>query len=352
MSPVALIRFSLNALFYSGIWRLTPRSLGGRGVILCLHQVCPSGGTETEFSPNAKLEISPEFLKEIIELVREIGYEIVPLSEAILRAKLPIAAAKPFAVFTLDDGYKDNLLHAKPIFEKLNCPFTVFVTPGFVDGTADLWWRGLEKIILAQNSIFCKIGGKIVSLPTISNAQKRAAWDVLLNGLQNTDEHQQRRVVQDMARRYGVNLTSLTSELIMNWGELSTLGANPLCTIGAHTMNHFALAKLSEQEARFEIEQSKRVISQKLGKPVQFLAYPYGDECDASTRDFALALETAFAASLTTRKGVIFAEHANNLQALPRIMISGRYQQRRFIQTLLSGMPTFLINGFRKLNVK
>nr|WP_245262111.1 hypothetical protein [Mesorhizobium sp. WSM3626] len=44
------------------------------------------------------------------------------------------------------------------------------------------------------------------------------------------------------------------------------------------------------------------------------------------------------------RHGVLRAEHAGFLQALPRISVNGRYQSLARIRTMLSGVTTPLAN--------
>jgi peptidoglycan/xylan/chitin deacetylase (PgdA/CDA1 family) len=116
-------------------------------------------------------------------------------------------------------------------------------------------------------------------------------------------------------------------------------------------MNHYAVAKLSAEDCKYELEQSKQIIEHELGETVRFFAYPYGDEPAAGPRDFGIAQNAGFEASVTTRKGTVFEGHSQHLQALPRIMVSGRYQKIRYIDALISGAPTALLNKFSNVNV-
>jgi peptidoglycan/xylan/chitin deacetylase (PgdA/CDA1 family) len=63
--------------------------------------------------------------------------DFVDLDEAVwrLRGRSP----RPFACFTLDDGYADNLPHALPIMERFGAPFTGYVTTGMVTRKIDTW---------------------------------------------------------------------------------------------------------------------------------------------------------------------------------------------------------------------
>ena len=81
------------------------------------------------FAPNAGLEITPEFLDGVISFARDAGYDLISLDEAVRRIRTGERSQRPFACFTIDDGYRDNFEHAWPVFQKHDCPFTIFVAP-------------------------------------------------------------------------------------------------------------------------------------------------------------------------------------------------------------------------------
>ena len=137
----------------------------------------------------------------------------------------------------------------------------------------------------------------------------------------------------------------------MSWDELREINKDPLCTIGAHTLNHHAVGRMNATDAKRELQASRLIIGRELSEEILFNAYPYGDEPNATARDFDLAAQAGYLASVTTRKGLVFAGHSQHLQALPRVMISGRYQKLRYVDALISGLPTALLNRFRKINV-
>lgn len=69
---------------------------------------------------------------------------------------------------------------------------------------------------------------------------------------------------------------------------------------GSHTLNHRLLHQIRPDEARFELEESKRQIEQMLGKPCKVLAYPGGHFDDTARR---LAEEAGYTAAFTSHYG-------------------------------------------------
>src|SRR6185503_21021423 len=106
--------------------------------------------------------------------------------------------------------------------------------------------------------------------------------------------------------------------------------ADPLATIGAHTVNDVMLRKASDTDVRGEMQQSVAVIEAALGKRPAHFSYPVGDRTSAGPREFRIAAEVGFKTAVTTRPGVLFPEHAAHLTALPRVSLNGEYQQRRY----------------------
>ena len=348
MKP-AVFRTSLDLLHYTGISRAAGALLGGEGAIFMLHHVRPDDGRE-DFAPNAGLDVTPDFLDAVIAFVKARGWDLISLEEAARRLRAG-RAERPFAVFTLDDGFRDNLHHALPVFRKHDCPFTIFIAPEYADGRGELWWDALEEAI--RKNDFIEPG--LMELPEMLAARTagdmQAAWEALYWPVRRMGEHAQRRWIRDFCRRHGVDLRALCANSVMNWDEIRRINADPLCTIGAHTMNHYAVARLDEDEALSEMTRSKARIEAELGAPVTTFAYPYGDETSAGPRDFRLARKAGFGVAVTTRKGLVYPAHAEHLTALPRVSLNGFYQKIRYVDVLLTGTPFVLFNRLRKLNV-
>ena len=62
----------------------------------------------------------------------------------------------------------------------------------------------------------------------------------------------------------------------MNWDELREQAARGVA-IGSHAVSHPHLTTLSEDDLRRELNESKEEIEDRLGRPCEDLAYPYGE---------------------------------------------------------------------------
>jgi peptidoglycan/xylan/chitin deacetylase (PgdA/CDA1 family) len=256
-----------------------------------------------------------------------------------------------FACLTFDDGYRDNKQWAYPILKAAQVPFALYIATSFPDRLGKLWWLVLEAVIARNARLALVMDGEERHIECAGVSAKREVFERLywwLRGL--SSETEILAVVRDLAARYGVDTTSLCGELCMDWDEIGEIAQDPLATIGAHTVNHVMLAKTSDAAVRSELIKSRAVLEAALGSAPAHLAYPFGDRTTAGPREFAIAAELGFKTAVTTRPGVLFAEHAEHLTALPRISLNGTYQDERFISVLMSGAATALWNGFRRVD--
>ena len=99
----------------------------------------------------------------------------------------------------------------------------------------------------------------------------------------------------------------------MNWDEIRTIAAHPLVTIGAHTVNHYNLKRLSEERgAARDGRRQAHPASAKLGEAPRHMAYPYGYASAVGCREVGLPSEAGYVSAVTTRHGVLRAEHADH----------------------------------------
>jgi peptidoglycan/xylan/chitin deacetylase (PgdA/CDA1 family) len=336
---------ALDAIGKTGLGSLLAPLTRGMGIILTLHHVRP--WIEHGVAPNRILEITPEFLDAALVCLKSLGYELVTLTEAIARLRTG-RGRTPFAALTFDDGYRDASEHALPVLERHGAPMTLFVTPGFADRTARLWWIELEEAIRRLDRIVVEEKEFHFAAYARSEAEKEEVFGDLYWRLREGPEQRLLSAIAGLMAEARLDPTRIVEGLCLDWNGLAQLARHPLVAIGAHTMTHPMLAKWDEQRVREEMAGSREAIRRRLGVTPAHFAYPVGDRGSAGIREFSLAAELGFASAVTTRPGVLFPGHAAHLTALPRISMNGLFQDARRFETLVSGVPTLIWNKGRR----
>lgn len=335
ISKRLLIQSSLGAVNLLKLPQLMPGS-GGRGMIFTLHHVRPN--LDNAVSPNAHLSITPEFLDEAIQVAKDLGHVPVSLDE------LPALLAdsddnRKFVCFTLDDGYRDNLVHAAPVFARHNAPYTVFVTPGFVDRERTIWWETAERLI-HENSSFAFDFGNGPELVTCAGTDgKLTAFDRITWFVETASEDAAVAQLDQAAKACGIDPMAIVEEEIMTREELKQLLMDPLASLGAHTMTHPNLARVCEERLGVEMRQSAELISRYVGRPVTTFSYPYGNKRAVSSREIKAAIDYGFALAVTTQPGVLTRESLKRPTAFNRVPLNGYYQSANYVRALMSGVP-------------
>ena len=342
-----IIRSGLEGLYFSGAHRALEPFVGGVGAILTLHNVRPA--RPDKFQPNRLLEITPAFFARVISLLRRSRVDLISLDE--MHRRLTEADfSRRFVCITFDDGYRDTREWAYPILKDAEVPFAVYVATSFPDRLGEFWWLALEAVIARNDRIGLEIDGRNRTFDCADVAEKHALFNELYWWLRSQrTETEVRRIVRDLAACYHVDIAAFCNDLCMDWGELAELAADPLVTIGAHTVNHPMLVKLPADAVRSELDLSRSVIEAALTVQPQHLSYPFGDPTSAGPREFEIASELGFKTAVTTQPGVLFRGHRKILTALPRISLNGEYQRLRYVRVLLSGSATAMWNSLRGL---
>ena len=343
-----IIRGGLESLYFTGAHVVLRPFVGGVGAILMLHHVRPP--RPERFQPNRSLEITPGFLARLVKRLRRSRLDLISLDE-MHRRMVDGDFSRRFVCLTFDDGYRDTLQWAYPILKEAGVPFAIYVPTSFPDRLGELWWLALEAVIARNDRIGLVINGRDRKFDCRTVAEKRALYDELYLWLRNrATEAEMRDIVHRLAAFYQVDVAAFCNELCMDWSELAQLAADPLVTIGAHTVNHPILIRLTQDAARSEMELSRSVIEAALGRKPAHLSYPYGDRAACAAREFKIAAELGFKTAVTARPGVVFARDKQCMTALPRIPVDGDYQRMRYLRVLLSGSATALWNGFRRVD--
>ncbi len=123
-------------------------------------------------------------------------------------------------------------------------------------------------------------------------------------------------------KKYGMKaaifvITSLMGKPgYLTWGQAAEMEASGVVSIESHTVTHGSLTDLTDEQIRYELTEAKHDIEQRLGKEVEFLAYPTGAY---NLHIASLVQEAGYKGAFTVRYGNM--DRAANFYAIERVPI-------------------------------
>lgn len=286
------------------------------------------------------LQVSPAYLESILQYFLSRNIDVLSLDECYERITAR-KTSKRFVTFTFDDGYADNLTEALPVFEKYQAPFSIFLTTGFPDHSIVLWWYYLERLVLENEQIEFRDDEQTFRFRSSTESEKKDAFWGIRKYIMESSEQEYIPRLKNIFNTDHKGLLSHTRELALSWSQVKELSEHPLATIGSHTINHLALSELSEQKVLVEIQDAQRIIEEQTGKPVRYMAYPYGIASTVGPREFRIASESQVKMAFTTESSNILKRHKKNLFALPRIEVMEGLDDQYF-DMYINGFIPFL----------
>jgi peptidoglycan/xylan/chitin deacetylase (PgdA/CDA1 family) len=227
-------------------------------------------------------------------------------------------------VITFDDGFANNLKTVLPLLEKYRLPATFFISSGFM-GANKLMWPEIIACVLAASPLKA-IKFADMELAIGSPEEKTASYKKLTRRVKQVPAQHLQAELDELAAAADVTPAMLQSQSLakqsrmMSWDELRQMAASPWVEIGAHTVNHYRLSELSDEQVYNEIVESKHELEAQVG-PVNYFAYPYGGKEDFLERHKHLAAKAGFTAAFSSE--ATCAVVGSDMYAIPRLGVGG-----------------------------
>ena len=270
----------------------SPHGQAARLSVLIFHRVLPLS------DPLFPDEVDARRFDEMCGWVKA-WFNVIPLDSAVARLRegsLPERAA----CITFDDGYADNYHVALPILQRHGLTATFFIATGFLDG-GRMWNDTLIESVRAcklQKLELDSLGLGTHGVATIT--EKQAAIAALIRQIKYRSVEDRVTTTRAIAAQAQVDPPN---DLMMTSHEVKKMHGAGM-QIGAHTVNHPILARLTRDEVFFEIQRSKVTLEGLLGDRVGLFAYPNGKpEEDYTAQSVDVVRELGFDAAVSTRWG-------------------------------------------------
>lgn len=242
------------------------------------------------------------FEQQIAYLARH--HHLMPLGELVDRLRRREALPDYTVALTFDDGYLNASQHAVPILERYRAPAAFFVTTSFVSSMELLPLDKLEYLIHATRkaSLTLQLNGTPKTWSLASDRDRRAALYQLKRHVKVLPEAQAATALRTLEQQLDVASIPDAGYYCnpLTWDLVREMASRELVTIGSHAVRHLNLDTLDHARVREELAASRTVLQERLGRPVEGIAYPGGTFTDDTKR---MTREAGYRYALTTRHG-------------------------------------------------
>jgi peptidoglycan/xylan/chitin deacetylase (PgdA/CDA1 family) len=270
------------ALLKCGYFDRALRSGGDRAVVLMYHRVTEPLRSEGS-GPGYPVGVRPGVFERQIAYIASQMHPIGMLD--LVRALERGDPVPPGTVaVTFDDGYHDNYLHAYPVLRHYGVPATLFLATGHVGTDRAFWWERVIQAVLHTKVTKIDVPSLLgiaphrrgaVSPALRSQKGKAHAIQRLTEILSDLPAGELGRALERVEAALGAPGGNVSPVPMLSWNEVRAMASNGI-EVGAHTVTHPNLARISMDAMVYEISTSKSDIESRVGQPVYGFAVPYG----------------------------------------------------------------------------
>jgi peptidoglycan/xylan/chitin deacetylase (PgdA/CDA1 family) len=201
---------------------------------------------------------------------------------------------------TFDDGYENNVLQAAPILADAGMPASFFLATAYIGTNRWIWTDRIEHAFDRTSQSSLEWRGTRLPLETL--AQRREALRAVKSDMKRLAVGARDSELAALGDALGAPTELPAGDYrFMDWSQARRL-ADAGFEVGAHTVNHAILSRLSEQDARTEVLASRDAVIAGTGRCCPVFCYPNGKPEDYSPA-VADICRQHFIAALATRRG-------------------------------------------------
>jgi peptidoglycan/xylan/chitin deacetylase (PgdA/CDA1 family)/glycosyltransferase involved in cell wall biosynthesis len=208
------------------------------------------------------------------------------------RGRLPRDAV----ALTFDDGYACNKEVAVPLLQQLGVPATIFLPAELVERGREFWWDDLQRIVLSHDGDLLTLDGRHIPIgePDPGDAHwpaaapprtpRQGAYRHLWSLLYERQGEALQRAMDQLRDQARIPPEPRKSHRPLSRDEIIAIRFG-VVDFGSHSLSHASLPRLSRDQKRREILESRARCAEITGSEPECFAYPYGD-FDAESERF------------------------------------------------------------------
>ena len=231
---------------------------------------------------------SPTTLARRLEHLRRNRYNIISLRELIGILSAGEQLPPRSVVFTVDDGYTDFASVAAPVFAAYDCPVTVFLVTGFLDGECWLWYDAIEYLfgVSDRGTVEVRVGDLVAEVSWSTPAERRGRLEQVVETLKCAPTEIVEQTLRELEASSGVTLPPRPTARFasMPWSDVHRLSRHGV-DFGPHSHTHPILSRTSKERLAFEVSRSWQRLVAELPRALPVFCYPNGTARDVTARE-------------------------------------------------------------------
>lgn len=318
---------------YTGCFHVTRYLYRKRIRVLCYHGFAINN--ESKFLP--KLFIDPEIFAQRMRFLKEAGYKVISLDQAIeglSAGTVPDDAV----VLTIDDGFYGVYSRAAPILQRYDFPATLYLTSYYFDRNSPIYSLAVKYMFWCSKNVDVDLASlEIPGLEAlIRGGDLQSSVNVIVEYGQSLETNEERiQLLRKLGVLLDVNYEEVNASRVMgliNSAELRQLLGMKV-DIQMHTHRHdFPLDSVL---ADYEMRKNREKVDPLLPEPMHHFCYPSGLWSESQwpqLESHGIATATTCVPGLLDKK--------SNLYAIPRFLDGENISQIEY-ESELAGFSEF-----------
>lgn len=283
--------------------------------------------------------ISPASIDHLLDKLRQHGYDFMGMDEFCKHLAKPEGIIRNKVLFTMDDGYLDQIEQGVPIFEKHDCPVSIAIITDFISGSIWPWdakIRYLFETTNVKNFKFVSSEGEKYEFTIGSRNESLVVMRLIREKLKRENEKGLLEKLETLEKQLDIELPKTAPEKYRSfrWDDVKRLEGTGVNFI-PHTKNHIILSNLTSQRAKEEIEGSIEEIKQYID-PLPLFVYPNGQNEDYNKDHIKVLQDNGIQGAFSTNYSYLhlheFDRSHEDRFNIPRVSFpEGRFTQYKVI---------------------
>lgn len=270
----ALHVLAATALYYSGFLGFMQyfmrRSHGNGTYVLAFHRILSESEKQcTASSPG--MVLGETVLAQLLDYIHQ---RMQPVSlETFLETRSGLDVhGRPLCLITFDDAWSDTATRAMPLLKERHISAIVFVPAGVVGRREGFWVEQLRRA-WGNPSVGARLG---LLADRVGPSRERVhRLEDAVEWLKRMPAVKRQSILEGLLPRASREGTEAV-DAIMTWEQVTEV-QNQGIEVGGHTVTHPLLTYEDDKTVEQELCVGRKLLEEKLLKPVRAFAYPNGD---------------------------------------------------------------------------